>query len=100
MRWGSIAYILGSNAPDSRTLVWVDRRGAVQPVGAPERNYEYPRLSPDGQQMAVRIYGGSDPGTDIWLYHFARRTLSRFTSKLNDAQPPCGRPTASGWRMR
>ena len=89
---GSIAYIPGSETQDNRTLVWVDRRGAVQPVGAPKRNYEYPRLSPDGQQMAVRIYGGSDPGTDIWLYHFARRTLSRFTSKLNDAETPVWTP--------
>ena len=42
--------------------------------------------------MAVRIYGGSDPGTDIWLYHFARRTLSRFITKLNDAETPVWTP--------
>ena len=85
---GSIAYMPGDVNQDKSTLVWVDRHGATQPVAAPKRNYEFPRLSPDGQQMAVRINGGSDPGQDIWLYQFARGTLSRFTSKANDAETP------------
>jgi len=85
---GSIAYMPGGVAQDRSTLVWVDRHGATQPMAAPKRNYEFPRLSPDGQQMAVRINGGSDPGQDIWLYQFARGTLSRFTSKANDAETP------------
>jgi len=72
--------------------VWVDRHGAIQPVAAPKRNYEFPRLSPDGQQMAVRINGGSEPGQDIWLYQFSRGTLSRFTSKTNDAETPVWTP--------
>jgi Tol biopolymer transport system component len=85
---GTIAYMPGDVNQDKSTLVWVDRHGATQPVAAPKRNYEFPRLSPDGQQMAVRINGGSDPGQDIWLYQFARSTLSRFTSKANDAETP------------
>ncbi len=89
---GSIAYMPGSAAQDRSTLVWIDRHGATQPVAAPKRNYEFPRLSPDGQQMAVRINGGSDPGQDIWLYQFARGTLSRFTSKANDAETPVWTP--------
>jgi len=47
--------------------------------------------------MAVRINGGSDPGQDIWLYQFARGTLSRFTSKANDAETPVW--TADGKRV-
>jgi serine/threonine protein kinase/WD40 repeat protein len=90
---GSIAYISGGNEPlDSRSLVWVNRDGAVQPVPAPKRNYEFPRLSPDGQRVAVRINGGSDFGQDIWLYEFARGTLSRFTSQFNDSETPVWSP--------
>jgi serine/threonine-protein kinase len=89
---GSIAYIPGGEAQDTRSLVWVDNRGAAQPVPAPKRNYEFPRLSPDGQRLAVRISGGSDSGTDIWLYQFSRGTLSRFTSKANDAETPVWTP--------
>ncbi len=89
---GSIAYIPGGEARDSRSLVWVDSRGAAQPVPAPKRNYEFPRLSPDGQRLAVRNNGGSDSGQDIWLYQFGRGTLSRFTSKANDAETPIWTP--------
>jgi Tol biopolymer transport system component len=89
---GSIAYMPGDEAQDSRALVWVDRHGAIQPVPAPKRNYEFPRLSPDGEQIAVRINGGSDPGTDIWLYQFARTTMSRFTIRATDAETPVWTP--------
>jgi serine/threonine-protein kinase len=86
-RGGSIAYVPGGEARDSRALVWVDSRGVAQPVPAPKRNYEFPRLSPDGQRLAVRIRG-----LDIWLYDLARGTLSRFISKGNDAETPVWTP--------
>jgi serine/threonine protein kinase len=89
---GSIAYVPGGEAQENRRLVWVDRRGAVEPVQAPKRNYEFPRLSPDGQQVAMGINGGSDPGYAIWLYQFARRTLSRFTPSVNEPETPAWTP--------
>src|SRR6267378_3743405 len=47
---GSLVYIPGGVQADQRTLVWVTRNGAEQPVAAPARAYVYPRLSPDGQR--------------------------------------------------
>ena len=35
---------------DARTLVWVDRTGKEEPIAAPPRAYEHPRLSPDGKR--------------------------------------------------
>jgi serine/threonine-protein kinase len=58
------------------TPVWVDRKGAVQPLEAPPRIYQHPHLSPDGQKLAVTIQGAKD---DIWVYDFPRRTLTRLT---------------------
>ena len=89
---GSIAYVAGGEAQENRRLVWVDKRGVVEPVQAPKRNYEFPRLSPDGQQVAIGINGGSDPGYAIWLYQFARRTLSRFTPSVNEPETPAWTP--------
>jgi len=43
-------------------------------------------------QRSVRNNGGSDSGQDIWLYQFGRGTLSRFTSKANDAETPIWTP--------
>ena len=45
---GSLVYIPGGGSPSvENTLVWVDRQGAVEPLAAPPRPYDDPRLSPD-----------------------------------------------------
>jgi Tol biopolymer transport system component len=71
---GSLAYVPGGIVGGNSTLVWVDRRGAAQPLPAPPRGYDTPRLSPDGQQLAVGI-NGTNPG--VWLYDLVRGTLTK-----------------------
>jgi len=53
--------------------VWVDRQGAVQPLPAPPRAYWNPRLSIDGQRVAVSFM------EDIWIWNIPRETLTRLT---------------------
>ena len=57
--------------------MWVDRNGVEQPLPAPPHAYRYPRLSPDGQRVAVTIEepGDSTSGSTI----SARDTLTRLT---------------------
>src|SRR5205823_2494874 len=57
-----------------RTLICVDRKGAAQPIPAPSRGYISPRLSPDGQRLAVGIQTAN---FGVWLYDLARGTLTR-----------------------
>ena len=52
---GSLVYVPGGNQASSDTLVWIDRQGREEPVSAPPRSYSKPRISPDGQQVAVVI---------------------------------------------
>src|SRR5207253_957632 len=59
-----------------RMLVWVDRAGREEPIGVPPRAFGYPRLSPDGMQIALDI---RDQENDIWLWSLTRGTLSRLT---------------------
>jgi serine/threonine-protein kinase len=60
--------------------VWVDRSGREELVtGAPVREYYALRLSPDGTRVALGV-GGEN--ADIWVWEFARRTLTRLTSDL------------------
>jgi hypothetical protein len=81
---GSLAYVPGVG-PGLRTLVWVDRQGAVMPLRAPERLYEYPRLAPDGQRLAVGI---ADKGRrDVWIYDLGRDVLARLTHDGGSAFP-------------
>jgi Tol biopolymer transport system component len=72
---GSLVYVPGAAGGDESTLVWVDRKGAEQPLAAPPRPYNVPRLSPDGRLLAVATL----TLPEIWLYDIPRGTLSRLT---------------------
>jgi serine/threonine-protein kinase len=73
---GSLVYVVGGVQATQRKLVWVNRNGAEQPLAAPTRPYIYPRLSPNGRQVAVAIEGRE---THLSLYDLSRETLTRFT---------------------
>jgi serine/threonine-protein kinase len=90
---GSAVYMPASETQASYALTWVDRKGGVQPINAPRQNYEFPRLSPDGQRLAVSINGSSSSGLpDVWLYDFSRGTLSRLTSEKEEAETSAWTP--------
>jgi serine/threonine protein kinase/Tol biopolymer transport system component len=63
--------------PSLGVLVWVDRLGREEPLGAPLRAYLYPRLSPDGTRVALDAW--IDDNRDIWMWNLRRRSLERFT---------------------
>jgi len=92
-RTGNLAYVVDAEE-GGRSLAWVGRDGGVQTIDQPPQNFEHPRLSPDGQQLAVDIRGyGTSAGTDIWLYQFARGTLSRLTfGEHNENEAPAWTP--------
>jgi hypothetical protein len=53
---GTLVYVDGSVVYNpSRALVWVDRQGLEQPVGAPPRAYDDISISPDGAQTLAQI---------------------------------------------
>jgi serine/threonine-protein kinase len=73
---GTLAYASGGQR-ESRTLVWVDRQGREQPLGAPPQPYLYPRVSPDGTRIALDVLISTD--RDIWIWDLRRKALDRFT---------------------
>lgn len=75
---GLLVYVPGSARPPGRVLVWVDRQGVSKELAAPVNAYVTPRISPDGKFLAVQILSGGG-SQDIWIYEFARNTLTRFT---------------------
>ena len=70
---GTLVYVLDDRSGQSRTLVWVDRQGREEPINAPARFYQYPRLSPDGSRVALDLFD------EIWIWDLTRETLTRFT---------------------
>ena len=83
---GSLVYIAGDpQVGQDRTLVWVDRDGREEALAAEPRAYRYPRISPDGSQVALDV---RDQEEDIWIWDFARETLRRLTfDPGNDLYP-------------
>ena len=74
---GSLVYVVGPRERDvERTLVWVDREGSEEALAAEPRAYTYPRISPDGTRLALDV---RDQEQDIWIWDFARETLTRLT---------------------
>jgi len=73
---GTLVYLTsGALGDESRTLVWVDRQGREEPLTLAPGGYLWPRLSPDGTQVAVGI-----DNQDVWVSDLARGTLSRVTT--------------------
>jgi hypothetical protein len=65
---GSLLYLPGGIFPDAeRTLVWVGRTGAEEPLPLPVRAYLSPRLSPDGKLITVWTQGDRN----VWIYDLA-----------------------------
>jgi serine/threonine-protein kinase len=74
---GDLAYVPGKVAGGARTLVWVDRNGSAERVPLPPRSYLHPRISPDGQRLAIEIEGANH---DVYVYDFARDVLTNITT--------------------
>jgi serine/threonine-protein kinase len=68
---GTLAYV--PRVAAEGTLVSVDRAGAVRAITRDRRPYLSPRVSPDGQKVAVTIEG------HIWVHDMVRGALSRVT---------------------
>jgi serine/threonine-protein kinase len=82
-RSGTLAYVGGGARPDRQEkLVWVDRDGAAQPLNAPTRPYIYPRLSPDGERIAVSSQHAG--AADVWVYDISRGSLTRHTFRYSN----------------
>ena len=75
---GSLAYLPASfgESLDAATLVWVDRKGVVEPLKAPPRPYQFPMLSPDGRRVAGSIAGAR---ANSWVYDIPGESLTRLT---------------------
>jgi len=87
-RNGTLAYVPGP-AGNAKQLVWVDRKGVAEPLGAPPRPYDNPVLSPDGHRIAVVV---RDDNPDVWMYELTRGTSSRQTLDPGEDETPVWMP--------
>jgi serine/threonine-protein kinase len=84
---GTLAALPGGAVRYAQRLVWVDRAGKVEPLPLPDRDYESVWISPNGLQAIVQIREGA---MGLWLYDFARHTLTPLATTGGSSQ-------AGGW---
>jgi eukaryotic-like serine/threonine-protein kinase len=90
---GTLVYVSGA-AQAPRNLVWVARNGTEQPLAAPPREYDWPRLAPDGRRIAVEVSG------QTWIYDTTRDTLTRLTFAGTQNDGPAWSPDGTRVAVR
>jgi len=80
---GSCVYVAGS-LNTQRTVAFMDRSGAIQPLPLPPRSYQHPRFSPDGDKVSFWI---EQSRCDVVVYDISRGVLTRITSDGDNHYP-------------
>jgi serine/threonine-protein kinase len=91
---GTITYLPGDFTDRGSSLVWVSRDGAEEVIPVPSMLFSYPRLSPDGSNIALDVRW---PESDIWIWDTRRESLSRLTNDPAETALPVWHP--SGERL-
>jgi serine/threonine-protein kinase len=85
-RNGSI--VLQRAASSGSTLLRVDRSGRSSPLSTEVKRYRMPRVSPDGNRIAVQASGsGISADAEIWILDRRTGALSRFTTGGGNSDP-------------
>ena len=74
--------------PGPSQLLWFDRGGRMVGTLGDEARYFWPRLSPDGRSLAVRVRDPESGVGDIWLLSTATGIANRLTFEPSDTQSP------------
>jgi len=84
---GMLAFLAGASGADLQ-LEWFDRAGKSEgTVGRPGIYYA-PRLSPNGEKLAVGLAPPGSPARDIWIFDQASHNETRLTfDQLHNAFP-------------
>jgi Tol biopolymer transport system component/predicted Ser/Thr protein kinase len=67
----------GGDASALKTIQWVHSTGRKEPLRAQSGDYQFPRVSPDGQRLAMVVNEGGRQ--DLWVYDLRRDAMTRLT---------------------
>ena len=87
---GTLVYVPGAAADTTHPIDWMTRDGKVSTLRAEEATWANSRLSPDGQRLALDVFDGKQ--RDIWVYEWARDSLTRLTFDSGDEYRPAWTP--------
>ena len=85
---GTLVYLPGRST-GGVPIHWMTHDGKTTPLRATLANWFDPQFAPDGRRLAIRI---NDGPPDIWVYEWARDTLTRLTFDPTDDRKPVWTP--------
>jgi Tol biopolymer transport system component len=68
-------------------FTWVRDFGQTTDAATPPASYLGPRLSPNGQKLAVAVRRVAPRGVDVWVYNVLRGAPTRLTFSGTNSQP-------------
>jgi serine/threonine-protein kinase len=74
---GRFLYVPGTDQSSGVQILWMNQEGKFKPLRAAYGDYLNPRFSPDGKRLAIQINTNGE--LDIWVYDWARDTMTRLT---------------------
>jgi Tol biopolymer transport system component/predicted Ser/Thr protein kinase len=80
---GTLTYRAGRVSAQSWPVWWLDNSGRTEPLIATPGVYATPRISPDGQRLALLQISGNDRG--LFVFDWQRETMSPLA--VNTQQP-------------
>jgi Tol biopolymer transport system component len=80
---GTLAYLKGR--AQYRPVLARAGSSVADPLIKEPATYWTPRYSPDGQRVAIAVFGTS--GSDIWVYNIPRNTFTRLTTDGKSIRP-------------
>jgi Tol biopolymer transport system component len=87
---GTLVYVPGpSTGGGGININLVNHEGKTTPLRTTLANWSSPQFAPDGQRLAIQI---NDGPPDIWVYEWARDTLTRLTFDAADDRKPVWTP--------
>ena len=87
---GTLVYMPGTSLSAANPIDWLTRDGKASVLRATTANWRNPRFSPDGEKLALQISDGKQ--SDIWVYEWARDTLTQLTFESGEDRFPVWTP--------
>ena len=89
-REGTLVYLHAAFATAGYPIHWMSRDGSSSVLRATRADWANPRFSPDGKKLAMDIFDGKQ--YDIWVYEWARDTLTQLTFDAGSDRSPVWTP--------
>jgi serine/threonine-protein kinase len=87
---GLLAYVPGTAVTRAAPIDWTTREGKTSALRATRAIWQNPMFSPDGQKLVMDIDDGKQ--RDVWVYEWARDTLTQLTFDPNADYDPTWTP--------